>query len=379
MMHKSVAIRLSLLLLLAILPGVIGCAGFFIPPCQANNDCNNTPTSANYVYVANQTTNTVAGFSLTTGKLATLSGSPFALQGSPAAMVTTPGGTLLYTALTSGSVYVYTIGTNGALTIGNNGTVVASTLLTTNMAIDKTGGWLFLVSSSSPQLLEYQINTSTGVLTAPTTASYTLTGGAPTQIYVTPNNAYVYIGLGTGGVDIFTLNSTTGALSNHQHLKSLNSTTGADNAIGSDANSKFLFVGETGSGIRSFTIGTNGGLSEVSGSPFKAGLGPASIVMDPTNAYVYIANKTASSVAGYTLGSAGKLTQLSASPFTAGTSPISMSLDATSTYLAVASSGGSPDLQIFSFDAATPGTLDAASNATTGTDPTGPIAVSVAQ
>lgn len=365
---------------LAASPLLTGCGGFFIPVCQAYGTCNTTPTSANYVYVANQTTSNIAGFSLTSGQLAVLTGSPFALNGPPTAMVATPSGSLLYTALASGSVYVYTIGTGGVPTAGNNGTPVASTLLTTNMAVDRAGSWLFLVSSSSPQLSEYQINTSTGALTSPTTPTYALTGGAPTQIYVTPNNQTIYIGLGTGGLDVYTFNSSTGVLSNHQHLNSLNTTTGADNAVGSDANSKYLFVGETGSGIRVFTIGTNGALAEISGSPFASGLGPSSIAMDPTNSFVYIANKTASTVAGYSLSATtGKLTLLSASPFTAGAGPIALSLDATSTYMLAVSIGGNPDLQVFSFDASTPGKLDAASNATTGTDPTGPIAVAVAK
>ena len=381
LMHRSIIVRPFLFLLLAAIPVMTGCGNFFIPVCQANNSCNNIPTSANYIYVANQATDAIAGFSLTTGKLAALSGSPYTLGVPPSAMATTPSGSLLYVAASTGSVAVYTIASTGVLTLGNNGAAVAQTFSPTYMAVDTTGSWLFLVSNTSPQILEYQINPSTGVLTAPTPPTYTLTGGNPTQIYVTPNNQYVYIGLGTGGVDVFTLNSSTGALSNRQHLNSLNPSLNADNAIGSDANSKFLFVGETGTGggIRVFTIGNGGGLTEIKGSPFSSGLGPSAIAMDPTNAFVYVASKTAGTIAGYTLGSTGTLTQLSASPFAAGTSPIALSLDATRQYLAVASNGGSPDLQIYSFDAATPGTLDAASNASTGTDPTVPIALAVAK
>ena len=376
-MRRFTIVPLFLLVVSATL--LSGCGGFFIPVCQANGTCGTTPGSANYVYVANQTTSTIAGFSLTSGKLAVLTGSPYAVGGQPDAMVTTPGGTLLYTGLTSGGVLVYTIGTNGALTVGNSGQLMAQTVPPMNLAVDRTGNWLFQVSNTAPLLSEFQITASTGVLTAPTTPTYPLTGGTPTQIYVTPNNQNVFVGLGTGGLDVYTLNASTGALSNHLHLNSLNSTTNADNAVGSDANSKFLFVGETGSGIRVFTISTGGALAEISGSPFAGGLGPSSIAMDPTNAYVYVAERTASNVAAYALGTTGKLTQLSASPFTAGSGPVSLSLDATSTYMVVASSGGNPDLQVFSFAASTPGTLTAASNAATGTDPTGPIAVAVAK
>ena len=77
----------------------------------------------------------------------------------------------------------------------------------------------------------------------------------------------------------------------------------------------------------------------------------------PKNTYVYVANSTANVITGYTLGTGGTLTPLSTSPFTTGSAPNAMSLDSTgSTYLC--DSGGSPDLQVFSFDATNGGQLD---------------------
>jgi 6-phosphogluconolactonase len=54
-----------------------------------------------------------------------------------------------------------------------------------------------------------------------------------------------------------------------------------------------------------------------------------------------------------------------------------MSLDSTGQYLFVVNSGGSPDLQVFSFDATTGGKLDSVTSVATGTDPTGAVALSV--
>jgi 6-phosphogluconolactonase (cycloisomerase 2 family) len=125
------------------------------------------------------------------------------------------------------------------------------------------------------------------------------------------------------------------------------------------------------------TIGTGGSLQEVTGSPFASQLGPQSIVVDPTNTYVYVANRTANVITGYTLGTDGTLKPLSSSPFATGSTPNAMSLDSTGKYLFVVNSGGSPDLQVFSFDSTTAGKLDSVTSVATGTDPTGAIALSV--
>jgi 6-phosphogluconolactonase (cycloisomerase 2 family) len=368
----------SAILAAIVLIGTTGCGSFFIPVCQANNDCGGTGTNSSYAYVANYTTGTLAGFPVPTATFTTLTPASYTVGASPIALAATPTGTFLYVATSLGSVYVYTIGTNGVLTLGNNGSPVASTLNGTGMymTVDPSGNWLFVVSKSIDVLLEYQINTTSGVLTqVGQTTGIPLDPGNPTQIYVTPNNQYVYVGLGLGGLDGFTLNSSTGALTNQIHLPPR--TVASDNTIAADKNSAYLFVGEAGSGIRVLTIGTGGSLQEVSGSPFASQLGPKSIVVDPSNTYVYVANSTSNVITGYTLGTGGILTPLSTSPFTSGSTPTAMSLDSTGKYLFVVNSGGSPDMQVFSFDTTTPGKLDSVTSVATGTDPTGAVALSI--
>lgn len=360
---------------------VTGCFSgkFFNSPCQTTNSCGGGGSGANssYAYVANAS-GSVAGFPLPTAAFTSISGTAYVLGSPLSALAASPKGTFVYVATTAGPVLLYTIGTNGALTVGNNGTAVTSTLTPTWITIDPTGNWLFLLSTSINALLEYQINTTTGILTqVGATSGIPISAGVATQVYVTANDQNVYVGVGLGGFDAFTFNSTTGALSNPQHMSAQGG--GAAITFGSDPNSKFLFVGEAGRGIRSFSIGSGGTLTEVSGSPFTSPLGPSSIVVDPTSKYVYVANKTAGVITGYTLAANGGLTELSSSPFQAGTGPNAMSLDTTGKYLLVTSSGGGPDLEVFSFDVTTPGKLDPVASATTGTDPTNPVALSVVQ
>lgn len=353
-----------------------GCGGFFIPVCQANNDCGGgNGTYSSYAYVANATTGTLTGFPVPTAAFTTLTGTSYTLGTTPTALAATPSGAFLYVATLAGSIFVYTVGTNGVLTLGNGGSPVVQALYPTWMTIDPSGNWLFVVSKSSPQLLVFQINTSSGVITQTSQGTILLSSGNPTQVYVTPNNQYVYIGLGPGGTDGFTFNSSTGVVSGKIHLAPLNGA--SDNSFAADNNSAYLFVGEAGSGIRSLAIGTGGGLQEVTGSPFASQLGPQSIVVDPSNTYVYVANRTANVITGYTLGTGGTLTPLSTSPFSTGSTPNAMSLDSTGKYLFVVNSGGSPDMQVFSFDATTGGKLDSVTSVATGTDPTGAVALSV--
>jgi 6-phosphogluconolactonase len=351
-------------------------------------------SASDFIYVANGNASDIDGLSLSGSKLYTISNSPYQLGSVPSAMVTTPNGSFLYVANTLGEVYVYSIGSNGALTLGNSDQPLPLSLTTppTFMAVDRKSNFLFIGSNTVAQMYEYQIDTNTGALSVPAgnAQGYVLLSGVPEQIYVTPDNQYVYVGeasfsgTGAGGIDIFALNSSTGALNNSGHVNAKDTALYADDALVSDSNSKFLFAGETGcSCVRAFTIGSSGVLSEVTGSPFTAATGPSAMAVDPTNTYLYVGNKTSNEILGYQISSSGTLTLLSSSPYLggvgkgAGTDPVAMALDENNNYLAVAASGGSPDLAIFSFDAATPGKLDYVVDASTGTDPTQPVAMSI--
>ncbi len=353
-------------------------------------------TSNNYIYVANSNADDIAGFSLSSGKLTFLPNTPYSLGvgNAPTAMVTTPNGSFLYVGSLSGAVYLYGIASNGALTLGNNSQPVASlTTGPTYMAVDRKSNFLLIGSNTLAQMYEYAINTNTGALAAPSgnAQGYVTLHGAPEQIYVTPNDQYIYVGEtpaagGVGGIDIFTLDASTGALSNPLHTNSRVAASYADTALVSDSSSKYLFAGETGcSCIRGFTIGSGGDLIEITGSPFGNLLGPSAIAIDPTDSYVYLSSKISNEILGYQIGASGGLTELGSSPYVggagigAGTDPVAMALDETNTYLVVAAAGDYPDLAIFSFDTTTPGKLDYVVDTATGTDPTAPVALSITQ
>src|SRR5258708_27582966 len=78
--------------------------------------------------------------------------------------------------------------------------------------------------------------------------------------------------------------------------------------------SAFALVGS----VSAFSIGSNGALTPVPGSPFAAGFQPLSVTVDPTGKFAYVANEFDNNVSAYSIGSNDALTPLPGSPFATG-------------------------------------------------------------
>jgi 6-phosphogluconolactonase (cycloisomerase 2 family) len=76
-----------------------------------------------------------------------------------------------------------------------------------------------------------------------------------------------------------------------------------------------------------FTVGSNGVLAPVSGSPWKAGIKPSAIVSDPTNHYVYITDYTSNQLIAYTILDGSTLAFLPNGPFKTGNEPSAITID----------------------------------------------------
>jgi 6-phosphogluconolactonase len=376
-----------------LLLGLFGCSGFFAAQTNSGGGTN----TGDYLYVANDKNTFLAGFGVSSsGTLSVLNNSPYNNGVAAQSLAVTPANTFLYAGTTNG-IYAYAINSNGSITVQNNGGVAAQDVVATAMQVDTTGNYLLAVGISTTQQVQavgiYTIDTTTGLLTAVAGSPLTLYTGnastptvvAPTGLLITPNNSYVYASLGTLGVQVLTLGSG-GALAAGTNATILpplkTSTSPSDQGVASDPNSAFLFVAEINTGLRAFSIGTGGTLSEISGSPYAVGTGPAAVILDATGSYVYVANKGSNNISAFTLTVAsGKLTAVAGSPFSSGGQlPIGMVNDNSKTYVAVINSGsngsgGNSDLQLFKFDATTNGKLDPVATATTGTDPTNPVAI----
>jgi 6-phosphogluconolactonase (cycloisomerase 2 family) len=355
---------------LASLLVLAGCGQFF-PPLTSGGGGSGS-SSGDYIYAGNVGTNplTVAGFSIASAALSSISGSPWSVALEPTALAVTPNDTYLYAGSAAGGIYVYTIGSTGAITIGNGGVPVATGVSPSVLRVDPTGNWLIGGSTFAGQAYVYQIGTG-GTLTSISTSIVTLNSSDPvTDLEITPTGSYIYVSCGTAGVYTMSFDTSTGAMAQVNTVLSPKVTDAADYGLAIAPSGSYLFAAETVTGgVRVFSIGTNGTLTETSGSPYTTGTGAWSVLVDSTGSYVYVANRTQGTISGFLLNN-GALTQITGSPFTTGTLPVAMVEDKSDAYIAVICNGGGPDLQVFKFDSTTAGALDSFATAKTGTDPT---------
>ena len=352
-----------------------GCSGFFVYPGSTSG--SGTGTSGDYVYVANATTDTLSGFQVGTGTLTAVSNSPYALGFSPTAVAINPANTILYVG-GSGFIYAYSIGSGGALTVLNSGAAVALTDVV-SMDISPDGQWLFVLDGNGVTIDEYQINSTTGVLAQEAGASYSITNATvvPRAIKVAPSGAFVFAALGTGGDLVYSLNESTGVITSQQRL-TLSVNTTSDNALAVSPSSNYLYIARSGTsgGLAVYTIASsNGALNSISGSPFSTGTQPYAVALNNAGTDVYVANRGDSTITGYSIGTTGALTVLSGSPYTSGSAVSALTADKSGSYFLASASGGSPDLTMYTFDSTTTGKLDLTTTTTTGTDPTGAVAI----
>ena len=252
-----------------LLAGLTSCGGFFVP--KSSSGGGGTTNTGDYIYIANTNNTYLAGFSVsTTGALGVLSGSPYNNGIAAQSLAVNPANSLLYVATTNG-IYAYVINSNGSISIANSGSPVAQDIVATAMQVDSTGAYLLAAgvgtATSTQGIGIYQINTSTGALTALGGSPLALYTGstttpsvvAPSSMLITPNNSYVYVSLGALGVQVLTLGSG-GGLSTGTTATLLpplsTSTSPSAYGLASNSASTFLFVTEINTGLRVFSIGT---------------------------------------------------------------------------------------------------------------------------
>jgi DNA-binding beta-propeller fold protein YncE len=383
-------------------PLVEGCGDFWQSPygsttksgCTTN--CSTTPpanTSGNF-YIVNQETKQIAAYNIVSGKLTTISGSPYSLSAKPYAVAVAPSGSYLYVSTANG-IYLYNIdSTTGALTLsGTNGGSISSDFATV-MQVDSTGSWLVTAGSSVSQITAIPIDSSTGLEGTGGDQHAPLPAGTVYQLAISPDNGHVFVAVGTGGtMEVPFLATDTNPLET-----SLAQTIPVKNAGGSalsvavDPDTRVFYIGETlagtgakSGGLRVFNYASlSSTLVESPGSPYPSGgVSPNAILAATSGQYTYVANdqgaSAAGNIAGFTLQvSESAYTLTTGSTTAAGKDPIGLAEESTGAYVLLIDSGGSPDLEAFTFDSTTAGKLDSALSAATGTDPVQAVSIAAA-
>jgi 6-phosphogluconolactonase (cycloisomerase 2 family) len=391
-------------LMLAVTPLLAGCGDFWQNPNGSGGGgggggcTTNCPTgSSGSFYVLNQYVSQIAAYSVVSGKLTAVTNSPFSLPSEPYAVAIYPGGGYVYVSTVVG-IYMYTVdSTTGALTVGTGG---AYPFLAYAMQVDPTGAWLVAAGrssaeSNSGEVVALPIDSSTGALGTAQTAA--IAAPTVTQMAISADSANVFIALGVNGTEVIPFTSTASG-TNPFASKAITiplvsgGISALSVAVDPESTPRLFYIGETGAksssgGLVVYTYASlTGTLTQVTGSPYASGgLAPNAILTTSTGDYVYVANGTTGNttpgnITGFSVTSTGSTYSLTTgSSIATGLEPVSLAEDSTGTYVFAVDLLGSPDLEAYTFDTTTPGKLDSAFTAATGTDPVQAVAIAAVQ
>ena len=227
---------------------------------------------------------------------------------SPVAMAVNSLYTDLYVANQSNaSVVHFAIASNGVLTQKDT---ITTTTTPVSLAVNPAGTYLYVITgTTSATLTEYALSSGTiGSASAQTALTVPGYGGdtiIPTGVSVLANGDSVYV---------------------TAYDKSAYNPGGSTS---SNANPGWVF---------GFEIGSSGGLTATTGSPYEAGVKPSAITSDPTNRFVYVTDFASNELIGYTIRSAGALDFLVNGPFKTGNEPTSLVIDPRGIYIYLSNS-----------------------------------------
>ena len=386
--------------LLAAAALLTGCSGFWTAPTSTTTTTT-TPTtlSSGVFYVLNQTTKQIAVYSISSGTLEQVSGSPYNLSAAPFCIAVAPNGGFLYVGTVNG-IYLYTIGSGGALTIANGGATIASDI---PAAMQVYGSWLidaFITGSGGVQLDAIPISASTGAYTGsgtPPFQTFNVTNAAVKQMVLSPDGTNLFVALGTGGTIVLPFTwSNSNPLSSTASVISVANSGGSALSVAVDPQNRLFYIGETlanssanSGGLRVFDYSSLGSGSprsattQVSGSPIASGgLAPNAILPIASGGYVYVANGQGNTgsgnIAWFPISVSGTTYTIAAgSTIASGIDPIGLAEDNLDNFVLAVSTGGStssgdPDFEAYTMSS---GKLTSAITSATGTDPVGAVAI----
>ncbi|MGA3213494.1 MAG: beta-propeller fold lactonase family protein [Terriglobales bacterium] len=327
--------------------------GSFFGSSGSNGSNNGTGVAARFVYLAEATVSPISGAVMTYtigSNNVTLSpaNNPNGLYTYyPSSGQTTnwlaidPSFNFLYvansgsTGIGPGSVDLWQVDRSNGTLIGNSGsTGPAATYVSTNLqnptaiAVSKND-YLYVtyantISTSSlaagAYVAFYSINSSTGVLTAPSQTPMPV-GATPTSAVVDSSGSYLYV-VSSNAIYVFDINSDGSLTASSQGTTPFSQITGV-NQIAVTPNSTFAYVTAGTSGIYGLQISsTDGSLSTFSGNSNSSNGGTmVGVAVDPLGQWVYAITSDTNQIFGFTLNStSGVLTALSTPTYTTGCS-----------------------------------------------------------
>ena len=379
---------ITLLVLSVCLLPLAACAGFFVKPTTTTTTTTTTTsTSGDFVYVANSSAGAtyLSEYSIASSALNSLGS--FSLGYLPVALAVAPSNNFLYVAsvpgTTSPGVYLYSIGSTGELTAGNGGNVLATDTVAA-MAISPDGNWLYTVNVDGNTMTQYQVNTSTGAITAQGVVTLTgtacnLTAATPVSqscsVAVSPSGDYVVASLGASGDVVYPYSSSGGiSETGAQAIPSGYSVTNptGDFSVALDDNN-YAYIARTSS-LGVYQISSTG-VPEEAALALPAGSVPRSVTLSRTYASLFFANEGLGTIGAYGIGTNGSLTQITGSPFAGPTNVAALAVDNTGGYLVAVGYDATAGVRLYSI--ASSGALSQVAESGSGTESVYPALVAV--
>jgi len=252
-----------------------------------------------------------------------------------------------------GSVAMYTINADtGALTsIGAVGGENPNICCFDSVTVDPSGKFSYVANgegNGSTGVSMYTINSTTGALTS---IGMITAGSDPNSVAVDPSGKFVYVAnasdTSAGSVSMYTINATTGALASIGTIAA-----GTDPvSVVVHPSGKFAYVTNSGSNdISMYTIEVTTGAHTSIGT-IAAGSGPVSAAVDSSGKFAYAVNANSTDVSMYTINATtGALTPIGT--IAAGMSPTSIAVHPSGKFAYVTNSA-SNNVSMYSIDAAT--------------------------
>lgn len=278
------------------------------------------------------------------GALQQLADSPIPSGGSnPVTLVASPNGKYIYVLNhDTSTVVAFAVGTDGKLfpqattnVVQGNGLIGS---FPTAAAIDGTGSYLYVTftyqngyTSARPGpggIAVFPITASTGALGAPVTN---------TTVGTTAANPLPYFPTGMSPVGV-----TASLLHNFVYVVEQDTTT--SNGVTSNVGNILAFSNGPASGTENGTLIPIAGTATVNATTltgFKVGTTPSAIAEDPSAHFVYVTDQATNQLYAFNVITNGALQSNSSSPFSTGQFPLGLTIDPRGLFLYVANFGDS--------------------------------------
>jgi 6-phosphogluconolactonase (cycloisomerase 2 family) len=293
--------------------------------------CGGSASVGKFAYVANNGDGTIDAYTInaTTGALTLTEGS-IPDGNAPAAVSLAPNGKFAFSASDNGTkIQAFTIDpSSGALTLVGSfstGFVTGSTY--PDIAVDAQSAHLYLASAGDNEVAGFAINQTSGALTALAGSPYPAGSGASAIPAFSPDGKFLYV---------MDQNPTVGTI--------------------------------PGNAVSGYSIGTDGSLTPIAGSPFPAGTGPTWISFTPNGSFAYVADTGQNLISAYSVN-AGVLTPLSTPTFATDEHPQDLTIDSSGTHLYAPVANGSTAGAVDVFTINADGTLTAVGSVPAGVTP----------